>query len=188
MAKKDKQKPSATERFLLALDDPTTTLKYKDFEFDVKLLSLIEEAKVTQRARDLLGLFFTDEELKDYKVPTLEVEEKEGKKEMKPTFVSPNLDNPAHRDYVFSQLPTNQASLINAAAYLDLVVTEIRYKGNKFSVKRGDEVFDINTFSDFISAMSSINGISLVDLITNLSDFYTEWSKNIDITPVEVKN
>ena len=192
-----KKKPAKqdNERIILAIENPSVDFEKYGFVFTLRVPPLTEEAKLSLRSFSIMKDILTEDDLRDYKIPQLSVDEEaiEKDKDASPKiiteYVMPDLTNPRHQELVFGMLPQSQQNLLSNIAYLDIAVESITKNGKPITVQIGDKLHDVNTFLDFVKYVGMAHpGIRLLDLVDSLAREFLYWRENLDVSPVDLKN
>jgi len=194
MGKKRKTKKLDTQRIVLAIENPSIDIEKYGFTFALQIPPLTEEAKLPLHTYRVMKHILTEEDLEDYKLPTLVAEDSdegdESEPQIKTEYTLPDLANPRHQEIVFSMLPAHYQSLLNNIAYLDLAVIKITKDGQEIAVQDEDNnIHEIDSFLDFITYVGSVNPqIQLLPLVDSLVNDFIAWRQGIEVNPVELKN
>lgn len=192
-----KKKKSASQRLVLAVENPTVDFEEYGFTFTMRIPPLTEEAKIALKTYNLMKDILDEEDLENYKVPKFVLEEpdedegdnKEKSARVTTEMVIPDLTDPGHQELVFSKLPSHQQNLLNNIAYLDTAIVKITKDGQEFAVEFEGEFIPIDTFIDFIKHVGSARpDMALLPLVDGLVRKFFKWRAELQIKPVDLKN
>lgn len=188
---KDKSPLSVEERFFINLDEEQLVheVEIGGYSFTIGVPSLVEEAQLTltslKLASKLLATPAFKEAVEQMRYPSLSVPKNEGES-VELQEVPIDLQNLSHVSYALQNLPNNLLSLLSTVSYLNVLVKEITYRGQKLAVRKEGKDILIDSFVDFFLYIRH-KGFTLT-MVEDLLAKALDWLKVVEIEPIEVKN
>lgn len=174
--------------FFLNLDeDISFTAVSCGFEFEMSPLSLYEEASMGMYVMKIAQELIHHPEYNDL-IDSLEFPETKETGEI--VFRPIDRTKLADLRYILSYLPPSFATLVDNTSFFNKSIKKITKNGQKLAVKNpnnAEKPIIINTFLDFVRYVRGKN-VHLQRIIEDLYNQYSEWEKELEIDPVEVKN
>jgi len=194
------------DRIILHMDDNESlqhTVTEGDFEFTFGVPSLFEESSLSLDTLHILQRLLKNPKytklIETVKIPSLNVVQQEktdkestdteNKKDDKlaMSYQDVDIDKLNHLSYLVQFLPMQIATLASSIAFLNIRISNIRYKNQPITVKSKEKTINIETFEDFVMNVK-IKNLNIQDLIDSLNSKLLAWISDIEITPNEVKN